>query len=297
MIPTAETILNGEAESHPTRREFPFTTRDFYRIAATLKAETGITLSEIKAPLVYSRLVKRVRALGLESFRAYCAVIASEAGAEERRHMTTALTTNVTRFFREPHHFEHLKTQVLPKLAHHARRGGRVRIWSAGCSSGEEPYSIALTVLSVMPDADKLDVKVLATDIDTEMLRRGQAGHYTDAEVAPVEGGLRDRWFHPRGDGPERLWGASRTLCELVAFRPLNLIGPWPMRGKFQAIFCRNTVIYFEDEVQQEVWSQMAEFCSPGGVLYIGHSERLIGTDLFSPEALTTYRREDIQDA
>jgi chemotaxis protein methyltransferase CheR len=279
------------------RREFPFTTRDFYRIAAVLKAEAGITLSEVKAPLVYARLVRRVRDLGLESFRAYCMLIQSDAGAEERRRMTAALTTNITRFFREPHHFEHLREEVMPALARLATRGGRVRLWSAGCSSGEEAYSIALTVLSVLPEAHRMDVKVLATDIDTDMLARGQAGIYADADTAPIDPALRERWFHPRGDGAQRLWGASRALCNLVAFRPLNLIGAWPMRGRFQAIFCRNTVIYFEEPEQVRVWTQMAEVSAPGGMLYVGHSERVTGTDRFTPVGMTTYRREEDADA
>lgn len=274
------------------RREFPFTTRDFFRIAAVLKAETGITLSEVKAPLVYARLVKRVRDLGMESFRSYCALISCDEGADERKRMAAALTTNVTRFFREPHHFQHLREEVMPALARHATRGGRVRLWSAGCSSGEEPYSIALTILSVLPEAERLDVKVLATDIDTNMLTRGQAGVYSEAETQPIPADQRERWFHPRGDGAERLWGASKALCNLVAFRPLNLMSVWPMRGPFQAIFCRNTVIYFEEPEQRRVWTQLADLSAPGGVLYVGHSERVSGTDLFQPMGLTTYRRE-----
>jgi len=262
-----------------------------------LKAETGITLTEVKAPLVYARLVKRVRDLGLESFRSYCTLIAGDDGADERRRMTAALTTNITRFFREPHHFDHLRDEVMPDLVRHARRGGRVRLWSAGCSSGEEPYSIALTILQSLPDAERLDVKVLATDIDTEMLTRGQAAVYSDTEAQPIPPELRERWFHPRGDGAERLWGASKALCNLVAFRPLNLMSRWPMRGRFHAIFCRNTVIYFEEPEQRRVWAQMAEACEPGGFLYVGHSERVIGADVFQPQGLTTYRRDEDSDA
>jgi chemotaxis protein methyltransferase CheR len=292
MTPGAKPALDDAGPSGP--REFPYTTRDFYRIAAVLKTETGITLSEVKAPLVYARLVKRVRELGLESFRAYCTLIQTDEGAEERRRMTAALTTNVTRFFREPHHFEHLRTEVAPDLARYATRGGRVRLWSAGCSSGEEAYSIALTILSVLPEAHRMDVKVLATDIDVDMLSRGQAGIYPDSAIAPIDPALRDRWFHPRGDGAGRLWGASRALCNLVAFRPLNLIGAWPMRGRFQVVFCRNTVIYFEEPEQQRVWRQMAEVCAPGGLLYVGHSERVTGpaSECFESIGLTTYRRE-----
>ena len=133
--------------------EFLFTAEDFRTIAATLHAAAGIALPDSKATLVYSRLAKRLRALGLESFRDYCALVTGADGLDERQQMIVALTTNVTRFFREPHHFDHLKDRVLPPLLANARRGGQVRIWSAGCSNGQEPYSIALTILSLMPDA------------------------------------------------------------------------------------------------------------------------------------------------
>jgi chemotaxis protein methyltransferase CheR len=288
MTPSAAQEPRADAGA----REFPFTTKDFYRIAAILRAETGIALTETKAPLVYARLIKRVRALGLQSFETYCALIAADAGAEERGHMTSALTTNVTRFFREPHHFKHLASEVLPELVSEARRGGRVRLWSAGCSSGEEPYSIAMTLLNLLPDAHRYDIKILATDIDTQMLQRGRAGRYSQVSVGQVEPASRNRWLAEQAaaDG-ERVWAVAPALRELVSFRTLNLIGDWPMRGKFQAIFCRNTVIYFEEDIQRRVWSSMAKASAPGGFLYIGHSERMAGTDRFSPVGLTIYQR------
>ncbi len=136
--------------------EFLLTGDDFQQIAAMLHADAGIYLAESKATLVYSRLAKRLRALGLESFRDYCTLVAGTDGVDERQKMMAALTTNVTHFFREPHHFEHLKKQVLPPLVAAAKLGRRVRIWSAGCSSGQEPYSIALTILSLMPRRRRL---------------------------------------------------------------------------------------------------------------------------------------------
>ena len=145
--------MNDRAAAPLAAGEFGFDRSDFAFIATTLHEDAGIHLPASKANLVYSRLAKRLRVLGLESFRDYCALVGSEEGAEERAQMIAALTTNVTRFFREPHHFEHLKTHVLPPLIEAARRGGRVRLWSAGCSSGEEAYSMAMTVLTVAPDA------------------------------------------------------------------------------------------------------------------------------------------------
>lgn len=282
-IPREDDLVPG-----PTR-EFPYNLEDFRSIAAILRQDTGITLGEMKAPLVYSRLVRRVRELGLENFQAYCAIVADAAG-EERQRMTAALTTNVTRFFREPHHFEHLKTHVLPPLIEAARKGGRVRLWSAGCSSGEEPYSMALTLLSLMPDAERHDIKILAIDLDTEVLERGRAGRYSSAAIEAVPTELREAWFTHDPENGGLAWRAGSSMRNLVAFRQLNLMSEWPMSRPFHAIFCRNTVIYFAEEVQQGIWSRFAGACEPGGYLYIGHSERVSGCDSFKPAGLTTYR-------
>ena len=166
----APTSPLGRSRDAFARQEFPFTPGDFRRIAAMFRQDAGIALGEIKAPLVYARLVKRLRALGLENFAAYCEHVESRGGTAEREQMIAALTTNVTRFMREPHHFDHLKTKVLADLIDGVRRGASLRIWSAGCSTGEEPYSIALAVLSMLPDAKRYDVKILATDINKHVL-------------------------------------------------------------------------------------------------------------------------------
>jgi chemotaxis protein methyltransferase CheR len=272
--------------------EFLLTGADFRRIAETLHSDTGIHLPDSKMALVYSRLAKRLRALGLTSFREYCALIHTHEGADERQKMIAALTTNVTRFFREPHHFEHLKQTVLPPLLDAARRGGRVRIWSAGCSSGQEPYSIALTILSLMPNAAEFDVKVLATDIDFNMIAEGKAGAYSDEALSSVPPPMRQRWFSSGSRQSGKGSKAVPELRELVAFRELNLIGNWPMKGPFQAIFCRNVVIYFEEQTQAKIWSRFAPLLSPGSHLYIGHSERLAGpaAAAFASDGVTTYR-------
>ncbi|WP_036264475.1 CheR family methyltransferase [Methylocapsa aurea] len=275
--------------------EFVLTGDDFRQIAAMLHADAGIHLPESKAALVYSRLAKRLRALGLASFRDYCALVARSEGVDERQKMLAALTTNVTRFFREPHHFEHLEVEVLPPLLEAARRGERVRLWSAACSNGPEPYSIALTVLSLMPDAGDFDVKVLATDIDPNMLAEGQRGIYAEALLEPVPVKMRARWFVPEEGGPRggaRSFRVAEPLRELVAFRELNLFGDWPMKGPFQAIFCRNVAIYFEEEAQARLWARFVPMLAPGGRLYIGHSERLAGAAaaLFENEGITAYR-------
>lgn len=271
--------------------EFLLTADDFKRIAGMLHSETGIHLTEAKVALVYSRLAKRLRALGLESFRDYCELVTGSEGLDERQQMICALTTNVTKFFREPHHFEHLKTRVLPPLLEDAKRGGRVRIWSAACSDGQEPYSIALTVLALLPEANNYDIKILATDIDTKMLAHGRNGVYDSNALAQVPSDLRSRWF-VKTEG-NRLFGACDELRELVAFKELNLIGQWPLKGPFQAIFCRNVVIYFEEQTQAKIWSRFVPLLAPKGHLYIGHSERITGPagSSFGNAGITTYQK------
>jgi chemotaxis protein methyltransferase CheR len=264
--------------------EFPFTAEDFKTISAVMHEDSGIYLPDAKATLVYSRLAKRLRALGLRTFSEYCELVTGPEGQDERRAMLAALTTNVTRFFREPHHFDHLRQNVLPPLVEAARKGARVRLWSAGCSTGQEPYTIGLTLLGLMPDAAQFDVKILATDIDPVVVRTAREGIYSGEAVSPIPQQMR-RWLSPAsGD-----WRVGEELKRLVAFRELNLLGPWPMKGRFQAIFCRNVAIYFEDAAQQRLWERFAGMLEPGGRLYVGHSERATCAVL-QQDGLTTYR-------
>jgi chemotaxis protein methyltransferase CheR len=270
-------------------REFAFSAREFREIAATLRDEAGIALSESRAPLVYSRLVKRLRALGLASFKDYCGLLrAKDAG--ERAHMVAALTTNVTRFFREPHHFEYLSTKLLPSLLKQARDGGRVRIWSAGCASGEEPYSIAITILSLMPDAPKFDIRILATDINGEVLQHGREGAYTDEAVAPIALAQRQRWLRTGNHEGAPCWLAGGEMRALVSFRQLNLLDPWPMKGRFDVVFCRNVIIYFDEEVRSGLWPRLTDALLLGGTLFLGHSERIHDPEgAFRVAGMTTY--------
>lgn len=269
--------------------EFAFTARNFEKIASLLREQSGIVLSDAKATLVYSRLAKRLRKLGIEDFDAYCAFIESPAGEGERREMFAALTTNVTRFYREPHHFEHLRDRVLPRLVQAAQAGGRVRLWSAACSSGEEPYSMALTLLDAFPDAGRHDVRILATDIDPNIIKKAKAGVYNDDAVSTIPAKLRDRWLRRNNDGDEKKWSVGSEVRALIRFNELNLIGDWPMKGKFDAIFCRNVVIYFEEATQVFLWNRFKTMLSPEGRLYIGHSERC-DVEGYASDGLTTYK-------
>lgn len=272
--------------------EFALTAEDFRHIARVLHSHAGIALGEGKAALVYSRLAKRLRALGLRSFREYCALIDGVDGVDERQAMTAALTTNVTRFYREPHHFEDLLVRVMPRLVERARAGGRVRLWSAACSNGQEPYSMALTVLAALPEAAELDVRILATDIDPNMVAEGAVGDYAEEALEQAPAALWRRYFNRNGRGGRDRWTAGPELRRLVAFRELNLIGDWPMKGRFDVIFCRNVAIYFDEATQERVWSRFTPLMTPGATLYIGHSERVSGpaAQLLRPDGLTTYR-------
>jgi len=291
---TLEARSSREPQRQLVEGEFLFDEEDFGRIAKMLHDDAGIYLPEAKATLVYSRLAKRLRALGLQSFRDYCTILTEDGGrgAGERQQMLAALTTNVTRFYREPHHFDHLKAKVLPPLLETAKRGGRVRLWSAACSTGPEPYSMALTVLSLMPEAAQYDLRILATDIDPNVVATGRRGVYRNDAVEPIPQDLRSRWMQRVNDDGEMAWSVGEEMRKLVSFRELNLIGQWPMKGPFDVIFCRNVVIYFEEETQARVWGRFKPLLTPNGRLFIGHSERLNGpaAAAFVSDGLTTYK-------
>lgn len=250
-----------------------FTDADFARIARRAQADFGLHLPASKKDLVYSRLAKRLRQLGLRDFNSYCNLLETPDGADERTQMLSALTTNVTHFFREAHHFKLLRDQVLPPLIKAARERRRVRLWSAGCSAGQEPYSLAFTLLEMCPEAGKLDIKVLATDVDPQILERAQAGIYPDDEMKALPEAAR-RLIEPQTGGGFAIADKAR---DLVRFGLLNLIEDWPMRRSFDIIFCRNVAIYFDRDTQARLWSRFAGLLPVGGHLFIGHSERVAG--------------------
>ncbi|WP_105381445.1 protein-glutamate O-methyltransferase CheR [Neorhizobium alkalisoli] len=272
--------------------EYPLSRRDLSDIAAMIYSDAGIYLNDSKASLVYSRLSKHIRALGLRGFRDYCELVASPAGAAARREMLSHLTTNFTRFFRENHHFEHLRDEVLPGLINRAKSGGRVRIWSAACSDGQEPYSIALTVLSLLPNAVDYDFRILATDIDPKILAAARAGIYDENATETMTPAMRKQWFREVDAGGRRKLQIDDKVKKLITFNELNLMAQWPFKGSFDVIFCRNVVIYFDEPTQMKIWSRFASQLGDGGHLYIGHSERVSGDakNLFDNIGITTYR-------
>jgi chemotaxis protein methyltransferase CheR len=284
-----ESASHRSLEGTARLREFAFDDNDFEAISAQMKSLTGINLTPQKRELVYGRLAVRLRALGIRSFREYRRIVAADS--QEQVRMCNAITTNLTAFFREPHHFEHLRDQVLPTFREQAGER-RLRIWSAGCSSGEEPYSIAMTVLEIMPEAFKWNVRVLATDLDSDVLSIAATGEYPDERVKGLSDGRLRRFFT---EHKER--GASRFVVRpevraLVTFKQLNLMKPLPMSGPLNVIFCRNTVIYFDKDTQRDLFARIAPLQRPGDLLYLGHSESLlsVSTD-YESIGRTTYLR------
>lgn len=269
-----------------TFAEAPLTEADFQAIVAMVRKSSGIVLTPAKRELVYSRLRRRLRALNLETFVAYRRILDGPDGAAEQVRMINAITTNLTGFFREAHHFDYLARELLPALP---RTNRRLRIWSAGCSSGEEPYTLAMTLRQAMPDLDRWDARILATDIDTDMVATGAAGRYPMERTAAIPADLR-RAHVRRIDSSTAAMGEE--LKSLIAFRSLNLLGPWPMKGPFDVIFCRNVVIYFDKPTQRTLFDRFAELLAPDGHLFVGHSETLHNiTDRFRHIGRTIHRR------
>ncbi|MDR7505834.1 MAG: protein-glutamate O-methyltransferase [Armatimonadota bacterium] len=264
---------------------------DFERLRRLALELTGIALGPGKRTMLEARLSRRLRALGLRSFGEYYRLLERQGPADEERvRFVNALTTNKTEFFREAHHFAFLREQWAPARRRQAAGlGSRVRLWSAGCSSGEEPYSIAMTLLEALGPA--WDFRILASDIDTEVLARAQAGIYTREELARVPVALRRRYFVPTA-GPERMRIRPEVQARVV-FRQINLLAePWPIRTRFEIIFCRNVLIYFDRATQRRVVERFARVLAPSGLLVLGHSESLLGLATgFTHLGGTIYRR------
>ena len=266
---------------------------DFEVLRRLASEHSGIMLPASKRTMVRGRLSKRMRALGIRSFSDYRALLES-GSKEEFGEFINCLTTNLTYFFREPHHFEHLAEQALPECMHArtAKGQNRLRLWSAASSTGEEPYSIMMTVLDALSDKSGWDVRLLATDLDTRVLAAARAGVYGEDSVQGLDPALLGRWFL-RGSGS--LAGRVRTKPSLqrnLEFRQLNLVQPWTMPEPFDIIFCRNVIIYFDKEVQKKLFARMAAVLVPGGYLYLGHSELLLGiSDRFTLVGKSVYRK------
>jgi len=255
-------------------REFAFGNEDFEALRTLVKQLTGINLSDQKRELVYGRLARRLRALQLRSFAEYREVLANDGG-KEIVEFCNAITTNLTAFFREPHHFEYLREHVLKPLAADPTASRKLRIWSAGCSTGEEPYSIAITILETLQDLRSWDIRILATDLDSDVLQRGQRGTYAAERVRGLSPERISRFFSQREERKELHYQVNPEVAALIAFKQLNLMHPLPMKGPLPVIFCRNVIIYFDKDTQRHLFSRIAHLQRPGDLLFLGHSESL----------------------
>lgn len=257
------------------QREFKLRRKEFKAIRSIVYDRTGITLKDNKEEMVYSRLSRRIRALGIQDFRTYLEFLHSDEGEEEAVDFVNAMTTNLTRFFRESHHFQHLRHEVLRPKIEAARLGlaeRKVRIWSAGCSSGMEPYSIAMTVKASLPARERWDARILATDIDTNMLNRGREGVYREQDAENVPPRLAAKYI--------KMAGGKAVMADeikgLISFKYMNFMERWPVKAKFDVIFCRNVMIYFDKATQTKLVRGFVNQLVPGGVLYVGHAEALV---------------------
>jgi len=256
-------------------RDFTLSNNEFNQIRKLVIEHTGISLSDAKRNLVYGRLAKRLRKTNIGDFGSYIELLKSPEGKEELANFTNAITTNLTSFFRENHHFEFLKSDVLPNLLKINSDTKRIRIWSAGCSTGEEPYSIAMTVREIIPESKGWDIKILATDLDTNVLAHAQAGVYSLERINNVDKTCLKRWFL-RGKGEQSDSIKVRSeLQNMITFRQLNLMEPWPLKNQFDIIFCRNVVIYFDKPTQRVLFKRYHDVLKDTGHMFIGHSETM----------------------
>lgn len=288
MRPLTPTTATGDGF------ELPFTQADFQTLASIVYEKSGIVLAGNKRAMAYARLINRLRTLGLMSFHDYCSLLKSSKGSPEIGFLINAMTTNLTKFFREPHHFDHLGNFALPQIVN-AANGAKplIRVWSAGCSSGEEPYSIAMTALLAQREArQEWDLSIVGTDLDTAMLQQAKTAIYSPSSLSDVPQCMRERFFEaPAGEanGGAPLRSAVRSL---VTFKPMNLLAHWPSGWNFDVIFCRNVMIYFDAKTKAALAERFHSALNNGGWLYVGHSESLLAYhSRFKLSGRTIYRK------
>lgn len=278
------------AEHSSNQQSYPLTDATFNRIRELVRMHTGISLSDSKRQLVYGRLVRRLRALRIDSFEAYSELIA-RGGSSELEEFINAITTNLTAFFRETHHFEYLERVALPGLVQRNRATRRLRIWSAACSTGEEPYSIAMVLREQRALLAGFDVKILATDLDSNVLAKAKAGRYPLDRLQAISAERQAKHF-TKGRGPDDFVEIEDSLKQLVTFKQLNLMDEWPMKGPFDIIFCRNVVIYFDKPAQRMLFERIAALQRADDILCLGHSESLYRvSDQYQLVGRTIYKR------
>ncbi|MBL4666806.1 MAG: hypothetical protein JKY04_05465 [Sneathiella sp.] len=288
--------MSHSKQPQDRQREFALSNKEFEKLTGLVHSLTGIVLGEHKKDMVYSRLARRLRELGLQSFNQYCALLDSQQAAKETGFLVNAITTNLTKLYRESHHFDSLSEHLTQVQQDTSRSKGdrSLYIWSAGCSSGEEPYSIATTIMSKNAMLSSWRVRILATDLDTNMLARGKEGVYPKSALDGIDAGyksvIRDN-IDIKGSEVH-----LKDKCKsLIHFKQLNLLHDWPMKQKFDAIFCRNVLIYFDAETKNSLVQRFAKLLLPGGMLFLGHSESLMNKpDELKLIGRTTYVKEPL---
>ncbi|MBK6942011.1 MAG: protein-glutamate O-methyltransferase [Planctomycetes bacterium] len=253
---------------------------DYDRFAQLIHSRVGIKLGDNRMPMLQARLARRLRALGLTTFREYLKrVEALPVGDPEFTAFINAVTTNKTEFLREEHHFRYLADQWLTPLLAASPRAPTLRVWCSASSTGEEPYSIAITLMDALEHAGRsADLRILASDIDTDVLSRAREGVYDEERLQPLSPLQRHRWFAKQGAG---LWRASDELRALITFKRLNLMDErWPIKSALDVVFCRNVMIYFDRDTQARIVRHFAHHMKPDGVLFLGHSETMMGADI-----------------
>lgn len=266
---------------------------DFRLISDMVYQHCGINLHDGKQELVQARIAKRLRSGGFATLQDYLDHIEADTGGQEFTALIDAMSTNLTSFFREIGHFNYLRQQFLPDWMAHKNKlnNPSLRAWSAGCSTGEEPYSLAMTLLE-QAHSQHWDIKILATDISTRVLHTAKSGLYSYDRVDGVPEPYRSRYFAPCGQSRAQSFHVVPEARLLVSFRYLNLMNDWPFTGPFDFIFCRNVMIYFDKPTQQRLVNRFWDHLSDGGLLFTGHSESLTGLDhSFSYVQPTIYRK------
>lgn len=276
------------------KTEFAFSNQEFERVKVLIGERTGIHITEDKKALVYARITRRLRALKLKNFADYFHVLQSDS-KDETQQFINAVTTNLTSFFREQHHFDFLSEEFVPKIVEQNKKRKAINIWSAGCSSGEEVYSIAITLAEAIPNIDQWNVRIIGTDIDSNMLAIGEKGVYKVNRVEGMPEALLKKYFL-RGKGKNAGHvKVSKKLADMVTFENLNLVEPWNLKCAFDFIFCRNALIYFDGTVQKDIVDRFSNELADHGYLAVGHSENILKlTDQYKLVGKSIYEKDRV---
>ena len=278
---------------HSLDRGQRLSTHVFEKLRQLTKQHTGIDIPPGHQSMMVSRIQPLMSRLQIDRYEDFLNLL-EQNGSGQLQPFLNAMTTNLTAFFRENHHFEYLSETVLPQLIEKKRRVNRkIRVWSAGCSSGEEPYSIAMVFLEAIKDLKFWDFRILATDLDTGTLAKGKAGVYQLSPGDKLEKDRIERWFLKGSENQHGLIKVKPEVRRLVAFRHLNLLGHWPMKGMFDLIFCRNVLIYFDDQTKEQIIGRFSRKIEDKGHLFVGHSENLLSiTNSFELYGGSIYRKK-----